>query len=99
VCEAGGALGKPFHHRWCPTPSNGTVEIDVPTLTSEKKFAPDRVVIGEAVPATRDALTGEHGRQIKEAEEIDGDLRRKAGQEVYRIKACGFQKLREDKNE
>jgi hypothetical protein len=80
--KAGWALGKPFRYRWCPTPSNGTVKIDVPTLATEKEFAPDSVVVGYAVPCTRDALTGDHGRKIEEAEEIDGDLRRKVGQEV-----------------
>lgn len=82
MCEAGGALGKCFRYRWCPTASNGTVEIDVPTLAAEKEFTPDSVVIGKGVPCTRDALTGDHGRKIEEAEEIDGNLRRKTGQEV-----------------
>lgn len=87
MCEAGWALGKHFRYRWCPTPSNGTVKIDVPTLAAEKEFAPDSVVVGEDVPCTRDALTGDHGRKIEEAEEIDGDLRREAGQEVCRNKS------------
>lgn len=76
MCEAGWALGKPLRYRWRPTSSNGTVEIDVPTLAAEKEFAPDSVVVGENVPCTRDALTGDHGRKIEEAQEIDGDLRR-----------------------
>ena len=97
-CKAGWTLGKPFRYRWCPTPSKGTVEIDVPTLATEKEFAPDSVVVGNDVPCTRDALTGDHGRKIEEAEEIDGNLRRKAGQKVCRNKSVQeFQKLREER--
>ena len=94
MCVAGWALGKPFQYRRCPTPGNGAVEIDVPTLATEKEFAPDSVVIGEGVPCTRDALTGDHGRKIEEAQEIDCDLGREAGQEIWRNKV---QKLRENK--
>ena len=60
MCVAGWALAKPFQYRWCPTPSNGTVDIDVPTLAAEKEFAPDGVVVGEDVPCTRDALTNDY---------------------------------------
>lgn len=81
MCEAGWALG-PFRYRWCPTPSNGTVEIDIPTLPAEKEFAPNGVVVGENVPCTRDTLTGDHGGKIEEAEEIEGDLGREVGQEI-----------------
>ena len=53
---------------------------------AEKEFAPDSVVVGEFVPCTGDALTGDHGRKIEEAEEIESDLGREAGQEIYRNK-------------
>jgi hypothetical protein len=99
VCEAGRALGKPLQYRWCPTTSNGTIEIDVPPLTTEKEFAPDSVVVGEEVPCTRNALTGDHGRKIEKAEEIDGDLRREVGQEVCRTKAYEVSEIRRGENE
>jgi hypothetical protein len=86
VCVAGWALGRPFQYRRCPTPSNGTVKIDVPTLATEKEFAPDGVVVGEDVPCTRDALTGDHGRKIEETKEIDSDLLRETGQEIWMSK-------------
>jgi hypothetical protein len=86
VCVVGWALGKAFQYRWCPTPSNGSVDIDVPTLATEEEFAPDGVVIGEDAPCTRDVLTGDYGRQIEETQEIDSDLLRETGQEIWRNK-------------
>lgn len=50
----------------CPTACHGTLEIDSPPLAAVEELAPDGTVVGEGVPSTRDALTGDYGREIKE---------------------------------
>ena len=98
VCEAGWALGKPFRYWWGPTPRNSTVEIDVPTLATEKEFAPDGVVVGEDVPCTRDALTGDYGGKIEETKEINSDLLRETGQEIWRNKTVRVSEITRGEN-